>query len=531
MKTIGLKSCKLLAAVCLMLTVCLKASNILASQPPQATPDFAAIDTYIETQMKEAKIPGVGLAIVQGEQIMYLKGYGIADPSGRAVDPQTPFMLASMIKVFTALAVMQLVEAGQVELDAPVQRYLPWFRAGNETDSSQITLRHLMNHTSGLSAATGNEVPVSMDMSTAALENRVRRLNTAQLNRPVGAGFEYSSANYDTLGLIVQTVSEQSFETYVQEHIFVPLDMRLTFTSLAEADQHGLATGYRSWFGFPIPFDAPRPRAYLPSGWAVSSTVEDLAHFAIAQLNDGQYSDISLISSESIAAMHQPAVRSYSATQFYGLGWNVASIAGVQTVGAGGDAPNFQARLLLAPQQHLGIVVLVNMDSVNLNAGWLDLHKGVLSLLLNQLPPQVDTPHYLPIFITLIAILIVTLMFVVAMARSVMVLRRWRAAPEQRPHGGRSVIWHVGAPLALHVAWASLLLLGFPQVANQSLPFLMLYIPDLGYTLVVSALLILGWGILRTALAFFVLQNTKRAGPVTPGHPLKQNNNPKLNGD
>ena len=514
MKIRGLRSCRLLAAVCLMLTVFLKASGISAARPSRAAPDFAAVDRYIETQMKEARIPGVALAVIQGERIVYLRGYGITGPSGQPVTPQTPFMIASTIKAFTALAVMQLVEAGQVELDAPVQRYLPWFRAGNESDSAPITVRHLMNHTSGLSAAAGNEVPPSTDMSAAALENRVRRLNAAQLDRPVGVGFEYSSANYDTLGLIVQTVSGQSYETYLQEHVFVPLDMRLTFTSLADADQHGLATGYRSWFGFPVPFDAPRPRAYLPSGWAVSSTVEDLAHFAIAQLNGGQYGDMSLVSSTSIAAMVQPAVQSYSATQYYGMGWNVAPIAGVQTDWVGGDAPNFQARLLLAPQQQLGIVVLMNLDSVNVNAGRLDLHEGVLNLLLNQPLPEVTTPHYLPVFIPLVAILIVTLIFAVAMVRSIRMLRRWHTTPEQQPHGWRSVIWHAGPHLALHLAWASLLLIGFPLVANQSLPFLMLYIPDLGYTLVVSAMLILGWGLVRMALIVLALRNAERmAGP------------------
>jgi len=367
-KIIGSKAYTLLVPLCLMLAVCLKASDTLASDTPQATPDFATIDAYIEAQMNEARIPGVALAIVQGDEIAYLNGYGTADPSGRAVTPQTPFMIASTIKAFTALSIMQLVEAGQVELDAPVRRYVPWFRVADEEASATLTVRHLLNHTSGLSAAAGNELPVSAEMSEMSLENRVRRLSTAHLNRPVGARFEYCSANYDTLGLIVQAVSGQSYEAYVQEHIFTPLDMRQTFTSLAEADQHGLATGYRSWFGLPVPFDAPRPRAYVPSGWAASSSAEDLAHFAIAALNGGRYGNASILSPESLAAMHQPAVRSYSATQFYGLGWNITPVSGVPTVGASGDAPNFQSRILLAPEQHLGIVNLMNVDSVNVNA-------------------------------------------------------------------------------------------------------------------------------------------------------------------
>src|ERR1700752_2284817 len=89
-------------------------------------PDFAAIDRYIESQMQAARLPGLALGIVQGDQIVHLKGYGIADPTGRAVTPQTPFQIASLGKPITGVAIMQLVEQGKIELDAPVQRYLPW---------------------------------------------------------------------------------------------------------------------------------------------------------------------------------------------------------------------------------------------------------------------------------------------------------------------------------------------------------------------------------------------------------------------
>ena len=97
-----------------------------------------------------ARIPGLALAIVRGDQIVYLKGYGRADASGRPVTPQTPFLIGSITKSFTALAVMQLVEAGTVDLDAPVQRYIPWFRVADPRASAQITVRHLLTMTSGL---------------------------------------------------------------------------------------------------------------------------------------------------------------------------------------------------------------------------------------------------------------------------------------------------------------------------------------------------------------------------------------------
>ena len=103
--------------------IALASSTALASA--DIAVDFAAIDAFVEKEMEAQRIPGLALGIVQGDQIVHLKGFGIADPSGRAVTPQTPFIIGSLSKSFTALAIMQLVEEGKVELDAPVQRYLP----------------------------------------------------------------------------------------------------------------------------------------------------------------------------------------------------------------------------------------------------------------------------------------------------------------------------------------------------------------------------------------------------------------------
>ncbi len=108
-----------------------------AAQARSDDSDFTAVDDYITARMETAHIPGLSVAIVKGDQIVYLKGYGQADPSGRPVTPQTPFIIGSISKTFTALAVMQLVESGKVELDAPVQRYLPWFRVADPQASAQ----------------------------------------------------------------------------------------------------------------------------------------------------------------------------------------------------------------------------------------------------------------------------------------------------------------------------------------------------------------------------------------------------------
>src|SRR5512138_2868748 len=107
--------------------------------------------------MRAAHIPGLALGVVRGDKVVYLKGYGIAGPDGRAVTPQTPFILGSSSKSFTALAVMQLVEAGKIDLDAPVTSYVPWFRTADPTESNQITVRNLLNQDSGMGVYAGRQ--------------------------------------------------------------------------------------------------------------------------------------------------------------------------------------------------------------------------------------------------------------------------------------------------------------------------------------------------------------------------------------
>ncbi len=126
------------------------------NRSPRAT-SYDAIDAYVEEQMRRLNIPGVSLAIVEGDQIVHLRGFGQARPGGEAPTPQTPFFIGSLTKSITALAVMQLVEAGKIELDAPVQRYLPWFRVADPEASAQMTVRHLLNQTSGLPHAARDD--------------------------------------------------------------------------------------------------------------------------------------------------------------------------------------------------------------------------------------------------------------------------------------------------------------------------------------------------------------------------------------
>ncbi len=325
------------------------------------TTDYQSIDAYLTGRMRSEHFPGLALAIVKGDQVVYLKGYGRADESGRPVTPQTSFIIGSISKPFTDMAVMQLVDAGKVELDAPVRRYLPWFRVAppwgrvaNPDASAQITVRMLINQTSGLPQAP-TFVTWNWPDTPDALERHVRLLAKMRLLSPPGTRFSYSNANSVVLGMIVQVVSGQSYEDDLRQHIFAPLDMQHSFVSQEEALRHGMAQGYRWWFGYPLPFTAPYSRANLPAGFIIASA-EDMAHFLIAQMNGGRYRGRSVLSPEKIALMQaEPGASAF------GMGWQFTRVNGRRVLHYEGGPSNFQASLFFDPASRVGVFIAANV--------------------------------------------------------------------------------------------------------------------------------------------------------------------------
>jgi len=501
------------ALAILLLAACLVAptSSFRASASPD--PDVASIDAYIEKEMREVHIPGLALGIVHNQEVVHLRGFGEAGPAGRTVTPQTPFILASASKSFTALAVMQLVESGQIELDAPVRRYLTDFRVADEVASARITVRHLLHHTSGLPEESAFGPMLSNDVRDQALTERVRSLKDAELSHGVGGVFEYTDANYDVLGLVVQTVSGQSYESYIADHVFAPLGMRHSYTNQTDAQRDGLATGHRSWFGYPRPFEAPYSRAAMPSSFLISSA-EDITHFLSMQLNGGRYEGRSVVSPDGIAAMHQPVVRQGTRDILYGMGWETRSVSGVPVVRHDGTNANFYADMVLNLEDRWAVVILTNFDSLNLNGGRLQgLSSGVISLLRGEAPPEVPSPHHPLLAPATLLVAVVTVLMLAGMVRTMVLLRRWRTRPESRPRGPRATALRVVLPLMASLGWGLGLLLAFPQIAYPLMPT-MLIVPDLGYLVVASGLAALTWGIVRTALVYSVLRRRGKSKPA-----------------
>ena len=229
------------------------------------------------------------------------------------------------------------------------------------------------------------------DTSEQAIENSVRALKDVTLVRAPGEAYEYSNINYTVLGLVVQMVSGQSYESYVQENIFDPLEMSHSFTSLDEARRNGMSTGYVTFFGLPIAKDVPFNRGNIAGGYLICSA-EDLAHYLIAQLNEGHYGNVSVISPQGMDAMHQPLVNTETPGDSYGMGWHVSPVNGVPAIWHDGDNANFSANLMMAPQAKLGIVVLNNANGTFVLQAPNQIATGVQAILLGKQPKSYERP-------------------------------------------------------------------------------------------------------------------------------------------
>ncbi len=451
--------------------------------------NFFKIDDYISKQMQESRIPGLALGIVKDNQIIYVKSFGSANTSGRSITPQTPFIIGSVSKSFTAIAIMQLVETGKIDLDAPVQKYISWFRVSNLDDSSKITVRHLLNQTSGLSTPTGWRIFTEEKNKT--LEQLVHDLDSARLLNSPGQKFEYSNANYLVLGQIIQTISNQSYGDYIKEHIFIPLKMQSSFTSLQSAQQNGLAKGYQHWLSIPVQSNHPYLNNSLPAGYLISSA-EDMTHYLISQMNEGRYDDTSILSPTSISQLHQSAIN-ISKNQNYGMGFYIEKINNTNILWHGGLIPDFNADMIMIPEKKLGIVVLEN-DGLPWSAKYIG--EGVASLLLNE---KLNTDGISPPRLYLI-IIIASLFLISLTVLSLISLFKWLRYVENKESKdikikilplGRDII----LPLCYFIVPALLMDVSLQKVA-------IIFLPDFGYILLITMSLLLLIGVTRLIIFF-----------------------------
>ncbi|HSV86619.1 MAG TPA: serine hydrolase domain-containing protein [Levilinea sp.] len=346
-------------------------SPVSAARTPTSQIDFNTLDTVITAQMSKHGLPGVALAVIENGEIVYLKAYGV-DGNGRPLTPQTQMFIGSQSKSFTALAIAQLVEQGQLDLNAPVHAYIPWFRVADETASGQITLNHLLHHTSGLSdSGFGVLIP-----DNASLEQSVRALSAAQLTAPVGSKHQYFNLGYSVLAYLVELASGQTYAEYVQIHILTPLGM--DSSTAAPSTAPNIPPGHTRLFGFPLPAQENAPLYGIGAGWIIS-TAADMARYAIAFQNGGK----GLVSPETMKRILTPG------TGNYGLGWYIYD-NGAKIVHGGANL-TFRTEVNLYPRQNRAFILLTNQGyQVDHFISADQLTNSVEAFVLGYTPPLVS---------------------------------------------------------------------------------------------------------------------------------------------
>jgi CubicO group peptidase (beta-lactamase class C family) len=302
------------------------------------------VDAYIASIMQQFPIPGIAVGIVKGDQVLYLHGYGRANTNGDPVTPQTTFTLCSVTKTFTALAIHQLASSGKINLDAPLQTYIPEFRLADQHAASTITVRHLLDHKSGISQVEGEASYIQSPKATfeEALQHLARYRPTYQ----PGDHWEYSNWNYVLLGEVVARASGQSYTDYVQTYILDPLEMsRSSFVDFHKLP--GAATGNLIVFGVSVPYDEWYIPALLGAD-GLSASAEDMTHYMISYLNQGSYRGNNILTTQGIG--------------WYDVSWNwhVDRPDNALFNSFSGSHNAIQSNVTIFPLQKVGVVVMMN---------------------------------------------------------------------------------------------------------------------------------------------------------------------------
>lgn len=318
------------------------------------------LTSFIEHEMEDKEIPGLAVALVDGRRIVWSRGFGRADPAEeRPATPRTVWRVGSVSKLFTDLAVMRRVEAGELDLDAPVTEYLPDFRPENPYDRP-ITLRHLMSHRSGLV----REPPAGhyFDSTGTTLAETVRSLNGTRLVHAPGTETKYSNAGVAVVGRVLEVTAGRPFADVLEDGLLADLGMERSAFSPEPGRVRDLA-GASMWTYDGRRFPAPTFRLGMAPAGSMYATVEDLGAFLSALFAGGRGPGGRVVEPGTLETMWTP--RQEGATRGYGLGFGVDTLAGERAVGHGGAIYGFSTQLTALPDAGLGAVVVTNLDGTN----------------------------------------------------------------------------------------------------------------------------------------------------------------------
>ena len=335
----------------------------------------ADLDAYVERSMKTFKVPGMAVAIVKDGKVVLLKGYGVRKlGEATPVDENTLFAIGSNTKAFTAAALATLVDEGRITWDDPVYERLKGFEMYDPYVSKEMRIRDLLCHRSGLGLGEGDLM--FWPHTTFTRDAVVYRLRYLKPKSSFRTTYAYSNVMFVTAGQVVAEVTGRSWDEYLRERIFVPLGMKATNTS---------ASSFKEGEDWAAPHSKvegklqPIPRENLdnagPAG-SINSSVADMSKWVLLQLNHGQIpgTESRIFSEQTSRDMWaqqmvvpvRPAAPELKNLQArfsgYGLGWGLRDYKGRKLVSHSGGVAGYVTRVMLVPEENLGVVILTNAE-------------------------------------------------------------------------------------------------------------------------------------------------------------------------
>lgn len=437
--------------------------NTVFAESNGETELFAKIDSYLSDAVKKAHFPSMSITVVGKNNVLFSKTYGNCEST------DTPFLLGSVSKSFTALCVMQLVEQEKIDLDERIDKYLQ-----NTTDGEKITVRQLLNHTSGLGEHQN-------------LEN-YRIIGEQGIHC-------YANVNYSLLGKIIESVSGESYENYVTEHIFKPLKMKNSAATFDESIENGLIDGYENWFGWDVKTKPKYPKdngdwISVSAGYLSSSTA-DLGKYLQMYLNGGE----GIISSESIEKMFYENINVEASIPYsYGMGWTLINEPLKEpALRHSGLVETGMSTIYILPKSEIGIAVAVNMNDYFVGKDLMDrIDWSIALLLMGDEPNQISESEFVTRH------LLYDLAYFAVLAISILPICLLNVF-KKKLHKGNLVLKIVCLVL-LHLALPIFLLL-LPQIFFATpLWVVHAFVPDMFVIIILSSTILFVGGIAKTSI-------------------------------
>lgn len=339
-----------------LLLVALAASAAAQIRPELPAGKLPQIERAISSEMSRQGIPGMSVAVAAGNRLVWMGGFGLSDVENYVpAKAATVYRLASISKPITAVAVMQLAERGRLDLDAPVQKYVPTF----PRKPWPLTPRHLLSHQGGVRHYSSDSELNSTRHYKELLQTLQIFQADALLFEP-GTGYSYTTYGYNLLGAVVEGASGMSFVEYLRKHIFEPAGMKRAGADHVHRIIPNRARGYRRTPDGTLENCALADTSNKIPGGGMSATAEDLADFAIQVQTGG------LLRAETVKRMFSQQRTRDGKPVPYGLGWQIEERDGKRWVAHGGAQQGVRTLLLMQPENGFAVALMANVEGVDL---------------------------------------------------------------------------------------------------------------------------------------------------------------------